>query len=292
MHSRELLGKPVSNQIKDSLYDRIENLFKKNIKPKLAAILVGDDPASRIYVSSKHKTFLKFNCLSEIHEMKENSNEKDIYTLINQLNNDNSIHGILLQLPLPNHLNSKRILDWISPNKDVDGLHPMNLGNLLQGNPKFVPCTPYGCLEILKYYNIDVQSKHVVIIGRSNLVGKPLMTMLSQKFGIGNSTVTICHSYTKKLSEYTKIADIVIVAVGIPCLLKGNMVKKGAIVIDVGINRINDDSKKGYHIVGDADYESLLGKVAGITPVPGGVGPMTITMLLHNTILSAEKSII
>ena len=292
MNRKLLIGKPVSENIKKSLVGKISSLSKKNIIPKLAAILVGDDPASKIYVKSKHKTFLKFNCQSEIHNFSNDSNENDICDLISRLNKDKSTHGILLQLPLPLHLNSNRILDSIDPNKDVDGLHPMNLGRLLQGNPNFIPCTPYGCLEILRYYKINVKSKHVVVIGRSNLVGKPIATLLSQKFDIGNSTVTLCHSQTKNLSKYTKMADIIIVAVGIPAMLKSNMVKKDAVVIDVGINRVDDDSQKGYHIIGDADYSSLINKVSSITPVPGGVGPMTITMLLNNTIASAEKIII
>jgi len=292
MNRKLLIGKPVSENIKKSLVEKINSLSKKNIIPKLAAILVGDDPASKIYVKSKHKTFLKFNCQSEIHHFLNDSNENDICDLISRLNKDKSTHGILLQLPLPLHLNSKRILDSIDPNKDVDGLHPMNLGRLLQGNPNFIPCTPYGCLEILRYYKINVKSKHVVVIGRSNLVGKPIAALLSQKFDIGNSTVTLCHSQTKNLSKYTKMADVIIVAVGIPAMLKSNMVKKDAVVIDVGINRVDDDSQKGYHIIGDADYSSLINKVSSITPVPGGVGPMTITMLLNNTIASAEKTII
>ena len=292
MNRKLLIGKPVSENIKKSLVEKINSLSKKNIIPKLAAILVGDNPASKIYVKSKYKTFIKFNCQSEIHHFLNDSNENDICDLISRLNKDKSTHGILLQLPLPLHLNSKRILDSIDPNKDVDGLHPMNLGRLLQGNPNFIPCTPYGCLEILRYYKINVKSKHVVVIGRSNLVGKPIAALLSQKFDIGNSTVTLCHSQTKNLSKYTKMADVIIVAVGIPAMLKSNMVKKDAVVIDVGINRVDDDSQKGYHIIGDADYSSLINKVSSITPVPGGVGPMTITMLLNNTIASAEKTII
>ena len=292
MQSKKLYGKPVSKQIKESLSLKISKLSKHGIIPKLSAILVGDDPASKIYVSSKHKTFITFNCLSDIHELPEKSNDQDVCNLIEKLNNDKSVHGILLQLPLPNHLDSKKILDCISPKKDVDGLHPMNLGNLLQGNPGFIPCTPFGCIEILKYYNIKVESKHIVIIGRSNLVGKPLMALLCQKFDIGNSTVTICHSHTKNLSYHTLNADIIIVAVGVPRLLTSNMVKENSVVIDVGINRIDDNSENGYNIVGDADYDNLINKVKGITPVPGGVGPMTITMLLNNTVTSAEKTII
>ena len=180
------------------------------------------------------------------------------------------------------------MLEYISPYKDVDGFHPVNLGYLMQGNPKFIPCTPYGCLKILEYYNIEVQSKHVVIVGRSNIVGKPLMALLCQKFNIGNATVTICHTGTKNIAYHTKQADILIAAVGVPKFIKEDMIKKNVIIIDVGINRINDNSKKGYHIVGDVDYENVVHISSAITPVPGGVGPMTISMLLNNTVMAAE----
>ena len=292
MQATHLLGKPVSEKIYNILSEKIEDLSDKNVIPKLSAILIGENPASKIYVNTKKKMFIKMHCDSEIHYLSKDTNEIQLLDLINKLNNDNSIHGILLQLPLPLNLNSDKILSFINPKKDVDGFHPENLGYLLQGNPRFIPCTPFGCIEILKYYKIDVKSKHIVIIGRSNIVGKPLMALLSQKFELGNATVTICHSYTKNLSKYTMMADIIIAATGIPNLLNADMIKKSAIIIDVGINRINDNSKKGYHIVGDVNYESVKGKAAAITPVPGGVGPMTITMLLFNTVLSAENSII
>ena len=292
MQTTHLLGKPVSEKKYNILSKKIEELSKKNVIPKLSAILIGENPASKIYVNTKKKMFIKMHCDSEIHYLSKNIDKTRLLDLINKLNNDNSIHGILLQLPLPSHLDSDKILSFINPKKDVDGFHPENSGYLLQGNPRFIPCTPFGCIKILKYYKIDVKSKHIVIIGRSNIVGKPLMALLSQKFELGNATVTICHSYTKNLSKYTMMADIIIAATGIPNLLNADMIKKGAIIIDVGINRINDNSKKGYHIVGDVNYESVKGKAAAITPVPGGVGPMTITMLLFNTVLSAENSII
>jgi methylenetetrahydrofolate dehydrogenase (NADP+)/methenyltetrahydrofolate cyclohydrolase len=205
---------------------------------------------------------------------------------------DNNIHGVLIQLPLPKHLNEEAVLNAINPNKDVDGFHPINMGKLLIGLPDFVPCTPQGCLEILKYYNISVQSKHVVIIGRSNIVGKPLMALLSQKFEVGNATVTICHTGTDDISYYTKQADIIIVAIGKALFLTSDMIKKNVDIIDVGINRIENDSEKGYKIVGDVDYDDVIDKASSITPVPGGVGPMTITMLLNNTVIAAERSII
>ena len=289
MSYKILHGKPVSEHVKNGLRNRIKKLKVSGCIPKLAAIIVGNDPASKIYVNTKHKTFMKFDCLSEVHSFSNDANENEISDLIKKLNLDEKVHGILLQLPLPKHLNSKKILDCISPNKDVDGLHPMNLGNLIQGNPCFIPCTPLGCLEILKYYKINVESKHIVIVGRSNLVGKPLMSLLSQKFKIGNATVTICHTGTKDISYHTKQADVLIAAVGVPNFINNLMIKNKSIIIDVGINRINDNSKKGYHIVGDVDYNTVISKVDAITPVPGGVGPMTISMLLSNTVTAAEK---
>jgi len=286
-----LLGKPVAEKNYSLLKDRIIKLKNEGIVPKLVVILIGDNAASKIYVNSKAKIFKQLNCYSEIVKLKENISKNLIFKLINKLNKDTSIHGILLQLPLPKHLDSNSFLSKINPLKDVDGFHPENLGLLLQGNPRFIPCTPLGCIKILDYYKIDVKSKHVVIIGRSNIVGKPMMSLLSQSFEIGNATVTICHSYTKDLSEYTKSADIIICAVGKPNLINKTMIKEGCVIVDVGINRINDSTEKGYHIVGDIDYNSVSNIAGSITPVPGGVGPMTISMLVNNTILAAELSI-
>jgi len=287
-NNKLLLGKVVAENIKNKLHEDIKELHSYGIIPKLAAVLVGDDPASKIYVNTKHKTFLKYGCSSEIFHLKDNSEEKEIFTLLDDLNNDNEVHGILVQFPLPPHLDANKVISFINPKKDVDGLHPLNLGYLMQGNPKFIPCTPLGCIEILKHYNIIVNSKDVVIIGRSNLVGKPLFSLLSQRFKVGNGTVTLCHSATKNLKMYTKNADIIIVAVGSPKMLTEDMIKSNSIIIDVGINRIDDNSEKGYHIVDDVDFDNIMHKVSHITPVPGGVGPMTITMLLNNTVLSAK----
>lgn len=284
-----MLGKEVSSKIRTLLLEDVSNLKKIGIVPKLAAVLVGDDPASKIYVNSKKKTFLKMNCLSDVYHLDKNIKESELINEINKLNDDKDIHGILLQCPLPKHLNEDKIISFINSDKDVDGLHPVNLGKLLQGKPNFIPCTPFGCIEILNHYDIDVKSKNIVIIGRSNLVGKPLFALLSQKFNIGNATVTLCHSKTKNIDFYTKNADIIIIAIGRPKFLKRNMVKNNVVVIDVGINRMDDDSSKGYHIVGDVDIDNLIDKVKYITPVPGGVGPMTITMLLYNTINSAKN---
>tara|TARA_B110000116_G_scaffold90863_1_gene79081 strand:+ start:207 stop:1085 length:879 start_codon:yes stop_codon:yes gene_type:complete len=291
MSAKILRGLPVSKNIKLSLNKRVNRLLDKNIIPTLAAVLVGDDAASEIYVNSKHKAFIKNACKSIVHKLNKDISQDELLTIIDSLNNNDNIHGILIQLPLPNHLNEETILNAVNPTKDVDGFHPMNVGKLLIGSPSFIPCTPQGCLEILKYYDIPVQSKHVVIIGRSNIVGKPLMALLSQKFEIGNATVTICHTGTDDISYYTKQADILIVAIGRAHFLKSSMIKDNVDIIDIGINRIEDNSEKGYKIVGDVDYDDVIGKVNSITPVPGGVGPMTITMLLNNTIIAAERSI-
>ena len=288
---KKLEGLPVSLNIKENLKTRIKKLKNKKIVPTLAAILIGDDPASKIYVNTKQKVFIKNNCKSFIHKFNKNIDENKLIEFIDSLNENNLIHGILVQLPLPKHLNENKILDTIFPDKDVDGFHPVNVGKLSLGNPRFIPCTPNACLEILKFYNIKVSSKHVVILGRSNIVGKPLMSLLAQKFEVGNATVTICHTGTKNISYFTKQADILIVAIGKPNFINEKMIKKGVHILDVGINRISDDSERGYKIVGDVDYNGVANLVSSITPVPGGIGPMTITMLLKNTIQAAEHSI-
>ena len=291
METKLLKGKPVSNHIKSSLSKLISNLKEDGIVPGLAAVLVGDDPASHVYVRSKSKVFESNDCFSKTYKMSKNSSEVEILDLIDKLNNDNRIHGILVQLPLPNHLDSKKILNKVKPSKDVDGFHPLNLGSLFEGNPNFIPCTPNGIIQILDYYKIETSGKHVVVIGRSNIVGKPMFALLAQKFKVGNATVTMCHTGTKDTSYYTKQADIVIAAVGVPEMLNSDMIKEGACLIDVGINRVEDNSSdKGYRLVGDIDIKSVMGKASSITPVPGGVGPMTITMLLYNTVLAAQLS--
>ncbi len=285
-----LKGKDVSSDIKKSLSSQISDLKLKGVTPCLAAIIVGDNPASKLYVNSKAKTFKKMDCDSKIFTLPSNIDEKDLLSLIEEINNDIKFHGILVQLPLPEHLDEQKVLEKIKPEKDVDGFHPKNQGYLMQGNPSFIPCTPYGCLKILEYYNIDTNGKNVVVIGRSNIVGKPIASLLSQNTKYGNGTVTLCHSRTKKLSDFTKKADIIIAAVGIPKLIKKNMIKDGAHIIDVGINRIDDESReKGYRVVGDVDFDNVLDKVSSITPVPGGVGVMTVTMLLSNTVRAAIK---
>ena len=289
MNTILLKGKPVADELRSTLKVRIEELASTGIIPKLSAILVGDDPASQIYVRNKGRKFEKLNCRSQTFNLPEDTDQQDILDLINQLNNDIDVHGILVQLPLPRHLNSTSILHAVSPEKDVDGFHPYNLGTLLEGNPNFIPCTPNGVLEILKYYNIPVSGRHAVIVGRSNIVGKPLFALLAQKFEIGNATVTLCHTGTHDLRTYTSQADILIAAAGCPEMIDGKMIKEGVDIVDVGINRINDNSEKGYHLVGDVNTQSVMGIANSVTPVPGGVGPMTISMLLFNTVVSAEK---
>ncbi len=290
METLLLKGKPVSDNIRLSLEPRVQSLIETGIVPKLAAIIVGDDPASKVYVRNKARAFRKLNCESQTYQLNSKSSEKDVLTVIDRLNNDPSVHGILVQLPLPNHLDSKAILHRVSPNKDVDGFHPENLGLLLEGNPNFIPCTPHGVLEILRHYDIPVSGRHAVIVGRSNIVGKPMFALLAQKFEMGNATVTICHTRTKDLASFTKQGDIIIAAAGSANMITGDMIKEGADIIDVGINRVDDDSEKGYKLMGDVDTDSVMGIAHSVTPVPGGVGPMTISMLLVNTVFAAEKS--
>ena len=291
METLLLKGKPVSDSIRLSLEPRVQSLKEIGIVPKLAAIIIGDDPASQVYVRNKARAFKKLSCESQTYRLDSKSNEENVLTLIDRLNNDPSAHGILVQLPLPKHLDSKTILHTVSPNKDVDGFHPENLGLLLEGNPNFIPCTPHGVLEILRHYDIPVSGRHAVIVGRSNIVGKPMFALLAQKFEMGNATVTICHTGTKDLAAYTKQGDIIIAAAGSPNMITGDMIKEGADIIDVGINRVDDDSEKGYTLVGDVKTESVMGIANSVTPVPGGVGPMTITMLLVNTVKSAEQCV-
>ena len=289
MNTLLLKGKPVSDELRSDLKSRIEKLASEGIIPKLAAILVGDDPASKVYVRNKGRAFEQLDCRSQTYNLSTNTSEQEILDIIDELNHDMDVHGILVQLPLPRKLDSYRILHSVLHKKDVDGFHPYNLGSLLEGNPKFIPCTPNGVLEILKYYDVPVSGRHVVIVGRSNIVGKPLFALLSQKFEIGNATVTICHTSTQNLTTHTQQADILIAAAGCPEMISGDMIKKGVDIIDVGINRVNDNSVKGYHLVGDVYTESVMGIANSVTPVPGGVGPMTITMLLNNTVIAAEK---
>ena len=283
-----LSGKEVSASVYDSLEQKIKSLRKNNITPGLAVVLVGEDSASQVYVRSKTKTFNKLSLFTKTYRLPSASSERELLELIDDLNKNNLFHGILVQLPLPNHIDSDKVINRILPSKDVDGFHPENAGLLSIGKPRFIPCTPKGIMEILKYYKIKLDGKHVVVVGRSNIVGRPISILTSLKGENSNGTTTICHSGTKDIGNHTKAADVVIVALGVPGFLKENMIKEGAVVIDVGINRVNDTSEKGYRLVGDVDWEGIYKKVAAITPVPGGVGPMTIAMLVQNTVEAAE----
>ena len=283
-----LSGKEVSASVYNSLDQKIKSLRKNNITPGLAVVLVGEDSASQVYVRSKTKTFNKLSLFTKTYRLPSDSSEKELLELIDNLNKNNLFHGILVQLPLPSHIDSDKVINTILPSKDVDGFHPENAGLLSIGKPRFIPCTPKGIMEILKYYKIKLDGKHVVVVGRSNIVGRPISILTSLKGENSNGTTTICHSGTKDIGNHTKSADVVIVALGVPGFLKENMIKKGSGVIDVGINRVDDTSEKGYRLVGDVDWERIYNKAAAITPVPGGVGPMTIAMLVQNTVEAAE----
>ena len=272
-------GKRIAKEIREELKKRVEKLKEKNIKPTLAIILVGDNPASILYITNKQKAAREVGIECIIHKFSEEAEEEEVLGLIQRLNEDEKIHGIIVQLPLPKHLNEQIILDSISPEKDVDGLTPFNAGNLSLGNERIAPCTPKGIIKLLEKMKIEVEGKNVVIVNNSNVVGKPLALMLTNRF----ATVTLCHVKTKDLKEHTKKADILITATGVPCLIKADMVKEGAVVIDAGIKY----SEK--RIEGDVDFENVKKKVSYITPVPGGVGPMTVAMVLENTLILAES---
>ncbi len=285
-------GKEVSLSVKAELKDRIAALAEKGIKPGLTAVLVGEDPASQVYVRSKERQSVKLGFNSNVLRLDATTAQDELLKIVEGLNDDPLVHGILVQLPLPRHIDDQLIIEAINPEKDVDGFHPVSVGKLVLGLDGFVSCTPAGILEIMKYYNIETQGKHVVVVGRSNIVGKPMANLMIQKRDLANATVTLVHTRTPDMSVHTRQADILIAAAGVPEFIGDEMVKDGAVVIDVGINRVDDDTKeKGYRLTGDVNYEAVLDKVSAITPVPGGVGPMTIAMLLSNTVKSAENSL-
>lgn len=287
-----LRGKDVSLAVKAELVKRIAVLEEKGVKPGLTAVLVGEDPASQVYIRSKERQSAKLGFNSQVIRLPAETSQSELLSLIDSLNTDGSVHGILVQLPLPSHIETQQVIERIDPNKDVDGFHPVSVGKLVLGLDGFVSCTPAGILEILKYYKIDTVGKHVVVIGRSNIVGKPMANLMLQKTPIGNATVTLVHTGTPDMCVFTRQADILIAAAGSPEFIGKDMVKEGAVVIDVGINRIDDaTTEKGYRLVGDVAYQDVLEKVSAITPVPGGVGIMTIAMLLSNTVKSAENSL-
>ncbi len=292
MAAKLLTGKEVVEHVKNDLKERIETLATRGITPGLAVVLVGEDPASQSYVKSKARLSAKLGIFSETLLFPADITQGELNDVVNNLNNDNRFHGVLVQLPLPGHINEDEIINAIRPEKDVDGFHPMSVGNMVLNRNTFISCTPYGIMEMMKYYSVSLQGKHVVIVGRSNIVGKPMLNLLYQKSAQANATVTICHTGTPDIAEFTRQADVVIAAVGVPEMIKGSMLKPGAIVIDVGINRVEDpDTEKGYRIVGDVEFASAETRASAITPVPGGVGLMTVAMLMANTVKAAELSL-
>ena len=285
METSILSGLEASKALYSSLEDRINHLKQHGIVPGLAAVLVGNNPASEIYVKNKTKKFESLGLKTDVFRLEEAIAEDELLSLISKLNNDSEFHGILVQLPLPKHIDSEKVLNAIIPTKDVDGFHPENAGLLSIGKPRFVPCTPKGIMFILKHFNIDLNGKHVVVIGRSNIVGRPISILASLK-ELGNATVTLCHSGTKDLKYFSKQADVLVAALGSPEFVDSSYIKEGACLVDVGINRIEIDGKS--KIVGDVNQDSVTGIASSLTPVPKGVGPMTIAMLVENTVLSAE----
>ena len=281
-------GKQIAADVRAQVAAKVAQLKEKGILPCLAVILVGENPASVSYVTGKRKALAEVGMADRSIQLPETTSEAELLELIASLNADTSVHGILVQLPLPKHIDEDKVIMAIDPSKDVDGFHPVSVGNLMIGRPGFLPCTPHGIIVLLKKMGIETSGKHAVVIGRSNIVGKPVSILLARKDV--NCTVTMCHTGTKNMADITRQADIIVVASGHPHTLTGDMVRDGAVVIDVGVNRIPDASKKsGFRLIGDCDFDDLVEKTSFITPVPGGVGPMTIAMLMQNTLESAEK---
>ena len=290
MAAKIIDGKEIAQKIRSELVEEIKSLKEKSVIPGLSVVLVGENPASEVYVRMKNKAAHEIGVYSEQHTLEASASEEELLKLIDKLNTDEKIHGILVQLPLPDQINEKKVLSRILPEKDVDGFHPVNMGRMVIGEPGFLPCTPYGVIKMLIYSGVQTEGAEVVVVGRSNIVGKPVANMLMQKQKGANATVTVCHSRTKDLPAVTRRADILIAAIGRPEFITADMVKEGAVVIDVGINRVDDPgSKRGYKLVGDVKFDEVAEKAAAISPVPGGVGPMTITMLLYNTVQSAKN---
>jgi len=284
-------GKQVAADMRAELKDEVAKLKEQGIVPGLGVVLVGEDPASQSYVRAKERACEDIGIYSDDNRLQADISQEDLMALVEKMNNDPKINGILVQLPLPKGLNEAEVLLAIDPAKDVDGFHPMNVGKMVVGEKAFLPCTPHGVIQLLLRSGVTLEGAEVVIVGRSNIVGKPLANMLIQKNATGNATVTVCHTRTKDLAAHTKRADIVIAAAGRPNTVTADMVKEGVVVIDVGVNRVEDATKKrGYRLVGDVDFEAVKEKASFITPVPGGVGPMTITMLLYNTVESAKRA--
>jgi methylenetetrahydrofolate dehydrogenase (NADP+)/methenyltetrahydrofolate cyclohydrolase len=289
MAAKVIDGKQVAAEIRAELKREIDTLKVQGIVPGLGVILVGEDPASISYVTGKERTCAELGIYSDQNHLPAKTSQAELAKVIARLNADPKINGILVQLPLPGHLDELASIFAIDPAKDVDGIHPVSIGKMVTGQQAFLSCTPHGIVQLLRRGGIRIDGAHVVIAGRSNIVGKPLANMLIQKSPTGNATVTVCHTRTKNLADYTRQADILVAAIGRPRTITADMVKEGAAVIDVGVSRVDDPSKKaGYRLVGDVDFEAVKEKASLITPVPGGVGPMTITMLMYNTVASAK----
>jgi len=292
MSAKIISGTEIAKEIRVELKQEIAELKEKHgLTPGLATVLVGDDPASKVYVGQKEKSCNNLGIYSKMINLPGDASEEDLLKLVDELNNDSSIHGILVQLPLPKHINETRVLYAIDPNKDVDGFHPVNVGKMVIGEKCFLPCTPHGVLELIARSGVKTEGAEVVIVGRSNIVGKPVLNLMLQKRPSGNATVTLCHTRTKDISFHTKRADILIVATGHPKTVTGDMVREGVVVIDVGVNRIGKTPEGKAILVGDVEFDSVKEKAAAITPVPGGVGPMTIVMLMTNTLEAAKNTL-
>lgn len=291
MSAKIIDGKQIAETIRGELQSEVAALKEQGIVPGLGVILVGEDPASQSYVTAKERACEKIGIYSDDNRLSADTTQDDLLALVDRMNNDPKINGILVQLPLPKHIDESAVLLAIDPAKDVDGFHPMNVGKMMIGEEAFLPCTPHGVIQMLIRSGVETSGAHVVVVGRSNIVGKPVANMLLQKKEGANATVTLCHTRTKDLGFHVRQADIIIAASGWPNTITADMVKEGAVVIDVGVNRVEDDSReRGYRLVGDVDFEAVKEKASMITPVPGGVGPMTITMLLYNTVASAKRA--
>jgi len=292
MEAKIIDGKLISKKVKEELKDEIAKVIDNDEKaPHLVAIIVGDDPASQTYVASKEKAARLIGMTSSTYKFADDVTEEELLETINFLNNDDEVDGFIVQLPLPKHIDVDNIISSINPAKDVDGFHPMNVGRMAIGQNAYVSATPAGIMELLSRYKIETEGKHCVVLGRSNIVGSPMSILMAKKTNPGNATVTVCHSKTQNMAEIMKSADILICAIGQAQFVKANMVKDGAVVIDVGIHRIDADNEKGYRLVGDVDFDEVKKKASFITPVPGGVGPMTIAMLLKNTYRASRKEV-
>ena len=292
MPARVLNGNEIAASFREEVAAGVADLVTSGgPTPGLAAVLVGNDPASAVYVRNKGRACEEAGIFSEIFDLPEDVSQANLLSLIDRLNQDARFHGILVQLPLPDGLDEPTVIERVDPGKDVDGLHPLNQGRMLQGEPAFLPCTPSGVQQVLLRSGYDPAGQHVVIVGRSNIVGKPLAALLMQRAPGGNATVTVCHTRTRDLPHITRQADILVAAMGVPRAIVADMVRDGAVVIDVGINRVDDATRRrGYRLVGDVDYDAVAEKAEAITPVPGGIGPMTIAVLLSNTLEAARRS--